>query len=113
MKKLAFYSSLLILVFILSPIIIKAQKNKEHKIVKLQTSAHSENCKAKIEKTLAYEKGIVKSELDRETQILTVTYKPNKTNVEKIIKVITTLGHEAKEIVEVKEENDSNLKNNK
>jgi copper chaperone CopZ len=104
MKKIAIYSTLLILVFILSPNVIKAQKNKEQKTVKLQTSAHSENCKAKIEKTLAYEKGIVKSELDRETQILTVTYKPNKTDVEKIIKVIANLGHEATEIIEPKEE---------
>ncbi|NVO02941.1 MAG: cation transporter [Bacteroidetes bacterium] len=104
MKKITIYTSLIILVFILSPNLIKAQKNKEQKTVKLQTSAHSENCKAKIEKTLAFEKGIVESELDRETQILTVTYKPKKTDVEKIIKVITNLGHEATEIIEPKDE---------
>ena len=82
---------------------VYSQKKNDVKIVKLQTSAHSENCKAKIEKTLAYEKGIVKSELNRETQILVVTYKPHKTDVNKIIKVINDLGHDAQEIVELKE----------
>jgi copper chaperone CopZ len=82
---------------------VVAQKKQDQKEVKLMTSAHSENCKAKIEYTLAYEKGIVSSELNRETQVLTVTYKPNKISVEKIIKVINKLGHEAKEITEAKD----------
>lgn len=83
---------------------VYAQKKYTKKVIKLQTSAHTEMCKAKIEKTLAYEKGIIESELDRKTQILTVTYNPDKTDVKKIIKAITGLGHEAKEIIEKKEE---------
>ena len=86
----------LILFFIISN--ASAQKKTEYKIVKLETSAHTEMCKAKIEKTLAYEKGIVESDLNRNTHILTVKYKPNKTTVDRIIKIITDLGHDAKEI---------------
>lgn len=76
------------------------KKDQNEKTVKLQTSAHTDNCKAKIEKTLAYEKGIIESELNQESQILTVKYNAKKTEVKKIIKVIEGLGHEAKEIPE-------------
>ncbi len=100
MKTIAIYSVVIILSLLFVQNNIYAQKTVDVKVVKLQTSAHTENCKAKIEKTLAYEKGIVSSELNRETQILTVTYKPNKTDVKKIIKVINDLGHDAAEIVE-------------
>lgn len=102
-KTFVLYLLLINFSLLLSGTDAQAQKKKEQKVVKLMTSAHTENCKAKIEYTLAYEKGIVSSELNRETQVLTVTYKPNKTTVEKIIKVINKLGHEAKEILETKE----------
>lgn len=72
-----------------------SQKKTDEKEIKLQTSAHTEMCKAKIEKTLAYEKGVISSELDRETQILTVKFNQKKTDENKIIKVISNLGHEA------------------
>lgn len=101
MKKNAIYLVALMMTLFFVHSNVFAQKNDNSKVVKLQTSAHSEMCKAKIEETLAYEKGIIKSELDRESQILTVTYNPDKTDVEKIIKVITNLGHSAKEIVEI------------
>lgn len=82
--------------------IVSAQKQSDPNIktVKIQTSAHTVQCKAKIEKTLAFEKGVIESELDKKTQVLTVKYKINKTNVDNIIKVITDLGHSAEEIKE-------------
>jgi copper chaperone CopZ len=101
MKKIVIHLAVFTISLFFIQTAVFAQKKNGDKVVKLQTSAHTEMCKAKIEKTLAYEKGIVKSELDRETQILTVTYKPKKTDVGKIIKVIISLGHDAKEIVEV------------
>ena len=100
MKTIVNYSLALIISLFFIQLNVSAQTKGDTKIVKFQTSAHREGCKAKIEKTLAYEKGILKSELDRETQILTVTYKVKKTNVENIIKVISNLGHEARVIVE-------------
>ncbi len=109
MKTTKIYSVAVIITLFFVQLSVYAQKKDDNKVVKLQTSAHSEMCKAKIEKTLAYEKGVIKSELDRETQILTVSYNPVKTDVSKIIKVITNLGHEAKEIIEKKEENKKSL----
>lgn len=102
MKSIVIFSVTLFLALFFAQITVNAQKKGVIKEVKLQTSAHTVMCKAKIEKTLAYEKGVVKSELDRESQILKVTYKPEKTNVKKIIKVIKDLGHDAMEIIEKK-----------
>ena len=95
----------LCMLFLSASVTLFAQKNeKDAKTVKLQTSAHTDACKAKIEKTLAYEKGILNSSLDQETQILTVKYNAAKTDVKKIIKVIVDLGHDAKEIPDEKNE---------
>ena len=99
---------ILIISFLLVYTSSHAQKKNDIIIAKLETSAHSDQCKAKIEKTLAYEKGIISSELNRETQILTVKFKRGKTNVEKIIKVINSLGHDAKEIDESGKNDNSN-----
>jgi len=69
MKTIAIYSVTLILTLFFVQSSVFAQKKEETKVVKLQTSAHSEMCKAKIEKTLAYEKGIIKSELNLTLQL--------------------------------------------
>lgn len=113
MKRIAIFSATLILSMLLLQTATFAQKKDSFKIVKLQTSAHTEMCKAKIEKTLAYEKGIIESELDRESQILTVKYNPDKTDVKKIITVITSLGHDAIEITETKEKSEGHEKQQK
>lgn len=110
MKTIAIYSVTLFLSLFFFQTDVIAQKKNNVKVVKLQTSAHSEMCKAKIEKTLSYEKGIIGSELDRESQILTVKYNPKKTKVENIIKVIENLGHQAKEIVDTEETDKKELK---
>lgn len=110
MKSKILFIAAILMSYMMSNQSVFAQKQKKENIkeVKLQTSAHTEMCKAKIEKTFAYEKGIIISELDRETQILTVKYNPNKTDVKKIIKVVTDLGHDALEISEKKEIKQSN-----
>jgi mercuric ion binding protein len=113
MKRNAFFSATLILSLFLLQTAAFAQKKDSFKTVKLQTSAHTEMCKAKIEKTLAYEKGIIESELDRESQILTVKYNPDKTDVKKIIIVITSLGHDAIEITETREKPEGQEKQQK
>jgi len=113
MKTILIYSVTIIMALFFVQSTVFAQKNGNTKVVKLQTSAHTKMCKAKIEKTYAYEKGIVKAELDRESQILTVTYKPKKTNIKKIIKVINGLGHEAMEITKKKDTGKADKQGNK
>lgn len=96
--KIPFVFSLVFFIFFSAS--AQDKKKDNIKIVKLQTSAHTVQCKAKIEKTLAYEKGIIDSDLDKKTRILTVKFKSNKTDVSKFIKVIIDLGHTAEEIKE-------------
>lgn len=90
MKKLI--SAIVVSVLILSSTAF-AQKNTEE--LKINTSAQCEQCKTRIETAMAYEKGIVKSDLDIESKVLTVTYKPSKTTPDKIRKALNEIGYDA------------------
>lgn len=63
--------------------------------LKIQTSAQCEMCKERIETALAYEKGVVSSNLDMNSKIVTVVYKPAKTNADKIKTAISQVGYDA------------------
>jgi copper chaperone CopZ len=68
---------------------------KQEEEVKIKTSAVCKMCKATIEKSLAYEKGIKSATLDVPSQIVTVTYNPKKTDVNRIKKAINETGYDA------------------
>ncbi len=70
-----------------------AQKKTEE--IRIKTSAQCGQCKTRIETAMAYEKGVVKSELNVETKELTVLYKPGKTSPEQIRKALNNLGYDA------------------
>lgn len=74
-----------------------SSKGKDLKLetLKLKADVSCNNCKSKIEKALAYEKGVKESNASVESKIVTVTYNPEKTNPEKIEKVIDKLGYNA------------------
>ena len=74
---------------------VNAQKAKETAELKIKTSAQCEMCKNRLEKAMAYEKGIKSSSLDVTTATLTVIYKPSKTNKDNIIKAVSKLGYDA------------------
>lgn len=78
---------------------VKAQKSNETAEIKVKTSAQCEMCKQRLEKAMAYEKGIKSSTLDVETAILTVVFKPNKTSPEIIRKSISETGYDADTIL--------------
>ena len=63
--------------------------------VKIQTSAQCGMCKDRIEETLAFEKGVKKSELDLETKTVTVWFKLSKTNADNIRLALTKVGYNA------------------
>lgn len=91
MKKSIFVSLLIFAAFNYSV----AQKTME---VKINTSAQCGMCKDRIEKALSYEKGVTGSSLDTETKAVTVTYKPDKTNPDKIRVAISKAGYEADDL---------------
>ena len=93
MKKSAI---LITLMLFLGTMMIQAQKTAL--VIKIKTSAQCEMCKESIEKALAYEKGVVSSELDMKTKELEVKYKSPKTSPEKIKKAIAAIGYDADEV---------------
>lgn len=66
--------------------------------VKIKTSAVCKMCKARIERNLAYEKGVTDVALDVDTKIATVSFNPKKTDVAKIKAAIVKTGYEADEL---------------
>ena len=69
------------------------QNKKE--IVKIKTSAVCGMCKDRIEKNIAFEKGVSDVVLDNDTKVATVTYNPKKTNPDKIRQALSKLGYDA------------------
>jgi cation transport ATPase len=63
--------------------------------VKIKTSAVCDMCKETIEKAMAFEKGVKKSNLDVDSKMLSVWFNPKKTNSENIRVSITKIGYDA------------------
>jgi copper chaperone CopZ len=78
--------------------VLQAQeKNKNIETINIKTSAVCDMCKHTLEKTMAYEKGVKKADLNVESKIFTITYNPQKTNIEKIKNAINKAGYDADE----------------
>lgn len=92
MKKLSVLS--IIIVFLAMN--LNAQNTTES--ITIQTSAQCEMCKEAIEKAMAYEKGVVSSNLDMETMELVVKFRSHKTNPDKIRKAISEIGYDADDV---------------
>ncbi len=67
--------------------------------LKIKTSAKCGMCKKRIERDLGVSKGIVKSNLDLNDKVVTITYNTKKTSPEKIKQVISKIGYDADEII--------------
>ena len=81
-----------------------AQSKKEKKdnvqTMKCWVSMTCENCKAKVEKNIPFEKGVKGLEVDLPTKIATIKYQPAKTSPEKLEKAIQKLGFKTEIIKE-------------
>ena len=69
--------------------------------VKIKTSAICEMCKERIEKKLAFTKGVtdVNLDVDSKDKVATIIFNPKKTNVAKLKKAIAEVGYDADEVV--------------
>lgn len=83
--------TILIALILICGVRLNAQDHK----VEIKTSAICEMCQYAIEKEMAFEKGVKSAELDLDTKILTVFYKPKKTNADKIRKRVSLTGYHA------------------
>ncbi len=75
-----------------------AAQNAKTTEIDIKVSSQCSMCKETIEKTLAFEKGVVKSNLDLETHVVKVTYKTGKTTPEAIRKAISLAGYDADDV---------------
>ncbi len=84
----------------------KKDKKKDNKIETLScwASMDCEACVAKIEKNIAFEKGVKDLKVDLKTKLVTVKYRTDKTSPEKLEKAIKDLGFKTEVIVEKKKE---------
>jgi len=71
--------------------------------VKIKTSAQCDECKERIEKALAAEKGIKKSDLNLDDQVITVVYYDKRIAPEKIREIISKSGYDADDVAAQKE----------
>jgi copper chaperone CopZ len=67
-------------------------------VIEIKTSSQCEECKARIEKGLSKEDGIISSELTVETKIAKVVYNSSVTDPDKIRKAITMIGYDADDV---------------
>ncbi|MCB8963994.1 MAG: cation transporter [Bacteroidales bacterium] len=74
-----------------------AQK-KVTKTAVFEVSVHCKSCKAKIERDIAFEKGVKEVTASVDKKLVTVKYDENKTTPEKIAEAIKKLGYEVKEV---------------
>lgn len=72
----------------------KKDKNADKKEVTFDVSMTCDNCKKRIEKNIAFEKGVTDMQVDLPAKTVMVVYHANKTNQEKLQKAIEKLGYE-------------------
>ena len=75
---------------------VNDDKDKE---VKIKTSAICGMCKARIERNLAFEKGVKEADLDVKTKVVTIKYNPGKTDVARLKANISKTGYDAEEVL--------------
>lgn len=76
----------------------KEKKVDHNKTVTFEVSMSCVGCKNKIEKNIAFEKGIKDMQVDLSKKNVTLTFDSRKTDEEKIINAFEKLGYAAKPI---------------
>ncbi|WP_288428797.1 heavy metal-associated domain-containing protein [uncultured Spirosoma sp.] len=73
-------------------------RDDKEKEVKIKTSAVCGMCKARIERNLAFEKGVKEATLDVKSKVVTIKYNPAKTDVAKLKANISKTGYDAEDV---------------
>lgn len=77
-----------------------AQQKDNLKETKFWVSMHCESCKKKIERDIAFEKGVKSIAVDLKEKTVTVKYAADKNTDEKLAEAIKKLGYEVKVLKE-------------
>jgi copper chaperone CopZ len=96
---------LILMVFIYSTVSFSAisqeaevKNTKKIEKIEIQTSAQCTICKDRIEKDMAFEKGVKSVDLDLETKFLTVEYRTDKTDPDKLREAVSKIGYDADDV---------------
>jgi len=73
-----------------------AQQKDNLKETKFWVSMHCESCKKKIERDIAFEKGVKSITVDLKEKTVTIKYNADKNTDEKLSEAIKKLGYEVK-----------------
>jgi len=73
--------------------VTKAQAQNGTDTLKLKADVTCQSCKNKIEKNMAYEKGVTMVNADIDKDIVTVVYKLDKTNPDALSAALTKIGY--------------------
>ncbi len=70
-------------------------KEKNRQTTVFNVSIHCESCKEKIEKNIAFERGVKDLVVDVDAKTVTITYDTRKTRDEKLVEAFKKIGYEA------------------
>ena len=96
--RIVILSGIMLFAFMLASAAAFSQ-DKKVETIKIKTSAVCDMCKSRIEKSMAFEKGVKTVVLDVDTKIVTITYNPSKTTPDDLRKAISKLGYDADKVV--------------
>lgn len=88
MKMVKFFLMVTIALFMV--LSVNAEKKSEKTVI-YHATLHCSSCKSKVEKNIAYEKGVKNLKVDMEAQTITVTFREDKNSTEGIKKAIEKL----------------------
>ncbi|MDR2383857.1 MAG: heavy-metal-associated domain-containing protein, partial [Prevotellaceae bacterium] len=71
----------------------KEEQKKKKTEVTFSVNMHCDKCKARIEKTVTWEKGVKDLDVKLKDQTVRIVFDPRKTTKEKLQKTITDLGY--------------------
>jgi copper chaperone CopZ len=77
-----------------------AQKPSNKEEVKVQTNLDCDECKKKIEDYMAFERGVTAIKADVPSKVVTIEYRSNRTDEDKLVAALKKLGYEAEVIEE-------------
>ena len=86
---------LLIVILLMTSVSVFSQKKNSKQKVVFDVSMTCENCKKKIEKNIAFEKGVTDMKVDLPKKTVALEFQDNKTDTMKLKKAFEKLGYTA------------------
>lgn len=75
-----------------------AQEQDNTEKITIKTSVVCKMCKDRVEHDMAYEKGVKEVTVDLETKEVTISYRTDKTNPDKLREAISKIGYDADDV---------------